>query len=327
MSAPGTFLRRWLVALAAACALAGFAAAAQDASFDAWLSGLRDEALARKISAEILDAALEGIEPLEKVIELDRSQPEFTMTFAQYRERVVSDQRVRTGKRMMREHRTLLQAVRVRYGVQPRFLVALWGVESRFGEQMGSYRVVEALATLAYDGRRSKFFRGELLDALQILEEGHIEPDRMLGSWAGAMGQVQFMPSSFHQYSVDFDGDARSDLWGNTSDALASAANYLVRSGWKGDQTWGREVRLPSGFDSKLIGRQVTRTLPQWQSLGVRRADGSALPGRALSASLVQPDGAGRPTYVAYDNYRALLRWNRSDFFALSVGLLSDALK
>jgi membrane-bound lytic murein transglycosylase B len=317
----------WLVVLATVCALAGVTTAAQDKDFDAWLDGLRDEALARKISPEILDAALQDIKPLEKVIELDRSQPEFTMTFAQYRERVVSDKRVSAGKRMMRQHRKLLQAIHKRYGVQPRFLVALWGIESRFGEQMGSYSVVEALATLAYDGRRSKFFRGELLDALQILEEGHIEPDAMLGSWAGAMGQVQFMPSSFHQYSVDFDGDGRSDLWGNTSDALGSAANYLVRSGWKGDQTWGREVRLPRGFDSSLIGRKVTRTLPQWQALGVRRADGGALPSRALKASLAQPDGAGGPVYVAYDNYRALLRWNRSDFFALSVGLLSDALK
>jgi membrane-bound lytic murein transglycosylase B len=307
-------------------ALAG-AMAAQEAAFDVWLTDLRKEALARKISPEILDAALQGIEPLEKVIELDRSQPEFTMTFARYRERVVSEQRVDAGKRMMREHGKLLQAVHKRYGVQPRFLVALWGIESRFGEHMGDYRVVEALATLAYDGRRSKFFRGELLDALAILEEGHIEPDRMLGSWAGAMGQVQFMPSSFLEYSVDFDGDGRNDLWGNTSDAMGSAANYLVRSGWKGDQTWGREVRLPKGFDADLIGSKVTRTLPQWQSLGVRRPDGSALPGRALRASLVQPDGAGGPTYVAYDNYRALLRWNRSDFFALSVGLLSDALK
>jgi membrane-bound lytic murein transglycosylase B len=317
----------WLAAVATACTLAGFTAAAQDKDFDAWLGGLRDEALARKISPETLDAALLGIEPLEKVIELDRSQPEFTMTFAQYRERVVSDPRVDAGKRMMRRHRKLLQALHQRYGVQPRFLVALWGIESRFGEHMGSYSVVEALATLAYDGRRSKFFRGELLDALQILEEGHIEPDQMLGSWAGAMGQVQFMPSSFREYSVDFDGDARSDLWGNTGDALASAANYLVRSEWKGDQTWGREVRLPKGFDGSLIGRKVTRTLPQWQALGVRRPNGSALPSRALRASLVQPDGTGGPTYVAYDNYRALLRWNRSDFFALSVGLLSDALK
>lgn len=322
-----TSLRRGGVLLAAALTLATFAVATQDASFDAWLQALRNEALSRNISPEILDTALRGIEPLEKVIELDRSQPEFTMTFAQYRRRVVSEQRVRSGKRLLREHQTLLQAIHKRYGVQPRFLVALWGIESRFGDQMGSYRVVEALATLAYDGRRSKFFRGELLDALQILEEGHIEPDRMLGSWAGAMGQVQFMPSSFRDYAVDFDGDARSDLWGNTSDALASAANYLARSGWKGDQTWGREVRLPAGFSDKLIGRKVTRTLPQWQSLGVRLPDGSRLPSRALDASLVQPDRGEGLTYVAYGNYRALLRWNRSDFFALSVGLLSDALK
>jgi membrane-bound lytic murein transglycosylase B len=299
----------------------------QEAGFDEWLAGLRQEALTRKISPATLDAALDGIRPLEKVIELDRSQPESTMTFARYREMIVSKERIATGRKMMRQHRSLLAQIRERHGVQPRFLVALWGIESRFGERMGSYRVVEALATLAYDGRRSKFFRGELLDALQILEEGHIPADGMLGSWAGAMGQVQFMPSSFHAYAVDFNGDGRRDLWTNTGDALASGANYLARSGWKSDQTWGREVRLPKGFDRSLIGRKVTRTLPQWQALGVRRADGTALPGRALRSSLVQPDGAGGPAYVVYDNYRAVLRWNRSDYFALSVGLLSDALK
>jgi membrane-bound lytic murein transglycosylase B len=301
--------------------------AAPGTSFDAWLRELRKEALAQKISPEILTSALQGVQPLEKVIELDRSQPEFTMTFDRYRERVVSEERIRDGKRKMREHRDLLASIRKRYGVQPRFLVALWGAESRFGEQMGDYRVVDALATLAYDGRRSAFFRRELLDALHILNQGHVEPDAMLGSWAGAMGQMQFMPSSFRVYSVDFDGDKRSDLWGNSSDALASAANYLARSGWHGDQTWGREVRLPKGFDRKLIGRKVTRTLPQWQALGVRRASGADLPARSLQASLVQPGGAQGPTYAVYDNYRALLRWNRSDFFAVSVGLLSDALK
>jgi membrane-bound lytic murein transglycosylase B len=305
--------------------LAGTAGAGQD--FEAWLSALREEARAEKISDEILDAALKDVQPLEDVIELDRHQPESTLTFSRYLDRVVSERRIDDGRRMMRQHRDLLESIRERYGVQPRFLVALWGVESRYGERMGDHRVVEALVTLAYDGRRGEFFRRELINALHILEERHVEPDRMLGSWAGAMGQMQFMPSTFRNYSVDFDGDSRSDLWGNTPDALASAANYLARSGWRGDQTWGRPVRLPDGFDPALVGSSAKRTIPRWAELGVRRADGGELPRRALPAFLVQPGGASGPTYMVYDNYRTLLRWNRSDYFAVSVGLLSDALR
>jgi membrane-bound lytic murein transglycosylase B len=242
--------------------------------FDAWVSELRGEALDRNISASTLDTALAGVTLSEKVIDLDRKQPEFKLDFTRYLGNVINERRVRDGKRRLAQHRDLLREIETRYGVQPRFIVALWGIESDFGRRMGSFEVIQSLVTLAYDGRRATFFRSELFDALQILEEGHVQSGRMLGSWAGAVGQPQFMPSSFHSFAVDHDGDSRRDLWGSVPDVLASVANYLSRSGWKGDQIWGREVRLPQNFDTDLTGRRKTRALAEWQELGVRRKGG-----------------------------------------------------
>ena len=295
-------------------------------SFQAWLQGVRAEAAAQGIAPATLDEALAGVAPIPRVVELDRRQPESTLTFAQYLERVVPARRVEIGRRKLAEHRELLAAVGARYGVQPRYIVALWGVETGFGRITGSFPVIAALATLAYDGRRAEFFRGELLKALRILDEGHIAPAQMKGSWAGAMGQVQFMPSSFLRYARDHDDDGRQDIWTSTADAFASAANYLAGVGWRDDQTWGREVRLPDDLDPDLIGTDVVKGLADWQALGVRRADGSDLPGRNLPASIIRPDGAGGPAYAVYDNFRALLRWNRSHYFATAVGILSDRI-
>jgi len=294
--------------------------------FESWLDELRAEALEQQISKQILDAAFEGLAPIERVIELDRKQPESTMTFDRYLEIVVTSDRVRDGRRKLIENRRVLEEIRDRYGVQPRFVVALWGIESNFGKRMGSYPVVHALATLAHDGRRSSFFRGELLHALNILDDGHIEPDRMLGSWAGAMGQPQFMPSSFRQYAVDHDGDSRADIWHSTADTLASAANYLSRNGWRGDVIWGREVRLPADFDAQLVGRKIRRPLAEWQALGVRRPDGSDLPRADIKAAIVKPGGENGTAYVVYHNYNVILRWNRSDYFATAVGILADRI-
>jgi len=302
------------------------AAAAESGAFDAWLSALRAEAAGRGISAPVLDAALADVAPIPRVLELDRRQPEFTLSFAEYLERVVPDRRVRQGQRLLAQHRDLLESVAARYHVQPRFIVALWGVETDFGRLTGGFPVLGALATLAWEGRRRAFFRGELLDALQILEEGHVTAAAMQGSWAGAMGQPQFMPSSFRRFAEDFDGDGRRDIWGTRADVFASAANYLARSGWRDDQTWGRQVRLPRGFDRSLLGLETERRLSEWQALGVRRADGRALPTRDLPASLVQPGGDTGPVYAVYGNYRVLMRWNRSTYFATAVGVLSDRI-
>ena len=299
---------------------------AQARDFAAWLEDLKAEARGEGISETTLETALAGVEPIPRVIELDRSQPEFTLTFQEYLERVLPPRRVRMGRQRLADHHDLLESIGAEYGVQPRFIVALWGIETDFGRITGGYPVIAALATLAHDGRRSAFFRGELLAALEIIDQGHIGADAMEGSWAGAMGQVQFMPSSFLRFARDHDGDGRKDIWTSTPDAFASAANYLARSGWNDAWTWGREVRLPAGFDPALVGRDVVKGLQEWQRLGVRRTDGSDLPAPDIDASLVQPGGPEGPTYVIYDNYRVLLKWNRSDYFATTVGILADRI-
>ncbi len=300
---------------------------AAEKPFTEWLQELRAEALQRGISKQTLEAALTGIEPIPRVIELDRKQAEFSLTFQQYQERVVSPARINTGRRLLAENRALLADVSKKYGVQSQFIVALWGIETDFGRLTGDFLVVDSLATLAYDGRRSKFFRGELHNALKILDEGHISPADMKGSWAGAMGQSQFMPSSFLSFAADYDGDGRRDIWNTRADVFASAANYLSRSGWRDDQTWGRAIRLPSSFNQSLAGVDTRKTIDQWQALGVRLPDGSALPARQLSASIIIPEKDNPAVaFLVYPNFRTTLKWNRSNYFALAVGLLSDAI-
>ncbi len=320
--------RTILVALSlAALTLVSTGALAQSQqSFDNWLAELRVEALEKGISAATLDRSLVGIEPIPRVIELDRSQPESTLTFDQYVTRIVSQIRIANGRARYAEHRELLEKVGEEFGVQPRFIVALWGIETNFGQFTGGFSVIGALATLAYDGRRSTYFRRELLNALRIVEEGHIDPAEMKGSWAGAMGQSQFMPSSFLNFAHDHDGDGAKDIWNTTADVFASAANYLKRVGWRDDITWGRAVRLPEGFDAALASLDIVKPLGEWQALGVRRTDGTDLPDREIPASVILPGGTGGPAFVVYDNYRAILRWNRSHYFAMAVGQLSDRI-
>jgi len=320
------FIIRTVAASAvAACAMsATHAGAAQD--FAAWLDGVKREASTKGISEATIRAALSGVEPIPRVIELDRRQPEKTITFAQYLQRVINDRRVETGRRLYQEHRRVLDEVGAKYGVQPRFIVALWGIETDFGRNTGGFSVVNALATLAHDGRRSDYFRDELMKALQILDEGHISPSDMKGSWAGAMGQSQFMPSSFLLYAQDHDGDGHKDIWRTVPDVFASAANYLSTVGWNPDQTWGREVRVPKGFDRQLAGLETRKALSEWQALGVRKADGTALPPVAIEGSIVLPDGPGGRAFLVYDNYRTIMRWNRSTYFATAVGILADRI-
>jgi membrane-bound lytic murein transglycosylase B len=321
-------LSRRAALLAASGAAVALALPAWGASpdFDQWLLELRAEAAAKGVSEEILNAALEGLKPNPRIIELDRSQPEFTLTFQEYLDRVVPEARITAGKERLVTHKDLLQQVATKYGVQPRFIVALWGIESDFGQKAGGFNVIEALATLAHDGRRSNFFRKELLAALQILEERHVTPENMTGSWAGAMGQSQFMPTSFREYAVDFDGDGRRDIWQDEADIFASIANYLANFRWRGDQTWGRPVRLPKGFDMQLADGKVEKTIEGWRQLDVRRSDGGELPGRDLVASIVLPAGQNGPAFIVYPNYKAILYWNRSTYFATAVGLLADQL-
>lgn len=297
-----------------------------DPGFDAWLEGVRQEARERGLKEATIESALSDISPIKRVVELDRRQPEFKLTLDRYLSRVVSKARIEKGRARLAEHGTLLKEVSAKYKVQPRFIVALWGIETDFGRYLGGFPVIPALASLAYDGRRSAYFRKELFNALTVIDRGHIGAKDMMGSWAGAMGQNQFMPSSFLRYAVDYDGDGRRDIWGTHADIFASSANYLSKVGWRGDQTWGRKVRLPNGFDRALIGLKVRKGLRDWQRLGVRRPDGRDLPARNLRSSILLPGGADGSAYVVYDNFRAILRWNRSNLFATAVGSLADRI-
>ncbi len=294
--------------------------------FADWLAELKAEALQRGISAAILGDALDGIEPIPRVVELDRNQPEFTLTFQQYITRVAPDHRIATGRKKLAQNRTLLNAISQTYGVPPHMIVALWAIETDFGRLTGGFKVIPALATLAHDGRRSTFFRKELFNALTILDQGHIKSADMVGSWAGAMGQCQFMPSSFLNFAVDRDGDGRKDIWKTRADIFASAANLLAGNGWERGWTWGRPVRLPEVFDLGVEGLDKRKALAEWQALGIRRTDGRDLPKAAIDASLIMPDGPDGPVFLVYDNFRVILRWNRSDYFALTVGYLADRI-
>lgn len=293
--------------------------------FAQWLAQLRVDARAAGISSSTVDTALAKIkQPQPRVIHLDRNQPERKQTLKSYVEKRINTVRINSGQTMIERYPTWLKRIEQKYGVQQRFIVALWGIETNYGSYTGGFSVLQALVTLAYDGRRGTFFRKELLNALKIIDDGHVDVARMKGSWAGAMGQCQFMPSSFIHYAADGNGDGRIDIWGTIPDVLASIANYLNKVGWKNDQTWGREVRVPAQLDKALLGLNNQLPLSRWQTLGVRRNNGHDLPKRELKASLLMPDGPNGSAYLVYDNFRALRRWNRSNSFAIAVGLLSD---
>ncbi len=318
--------RKWLAPWAIVGGLAlGSPGAAEDAPFARWLDDLRREAAENGISDATLDATLSDLSPIERVLELDRHQPEFTQTLWTYLDKRVTPRVIETGRRMMRRHATLLEQVAARHGVQKRFLVAFWGLESHYGAHTGGFPLVGALATLAHDRRRADFFRAQVLSALDGIEAGDIPLDAR-SSWAGAMGHCQFIPTTFAAYAVDGDGDGRRDMWGSLPDVFGSAANYLARSGWDPTRTWGREVRLPSNFDLDLIGLKVRKSLKEWQMLGVRKVDGRDLPKVAMDGSLILPAGVRGPAFLVYDNFRTIMVWNRSQLYAVAVGHLADRL-
>ena len=321
--------RRALLAAAPLLALplGGGRAIGAESDFSSFLTGLRRDALAQGVRPGTVDLAFRYIQFLPRVIELDQHQPDHTLSFAEFITKVVNPQRIEDARRNLAENLGLLQRVQQRFGVQPRFIVALWGVESDLGKTQGSYSVPAALATLAYEGRRGPMFRGELITSLKIIDQGHIRADNMLGSWAGAMGQCQFMPSTFLSYAVDFDGDGRRDIWNNRGDVLGSIANYLARLGWRGSESWGSEVAVPSNFDTRLAGLESRRPLGDWIRMGVRSV-GAPLTGReAADASLLLPDGPGGRALLVFDNFRATMRWNKSVKFAASVGMIADGVE
>jgi membrane-bound lytic murein transglycosylase B len=313
------------VPMAAAALMGGSGVAkAQSQSFQDFLAGVSAEARRGGVSPAILQRAFANIRPNDKVVELDRRQPEFTLTWEQYRDGRITQQRADRGKAAYAENRVLLEAIAARYEVNPRVVVAIWGLETNYGSFTGNYNVIEALATLAWEGRRAAFYRAELLAALRILQKGDTTPERMRGSWAGAMGHPQFMPTSFERLAVDFDGDGRRDIWDDRADALGSIGNYLAKSGWKGDERWGREVALPGGIDANSLGRNNRRPLSEWVRLGVTAADGTALPSLDMSAAIIAPSGPTGQAFAVYQNFNVIRRYNPSDYYALVVGLLSD---
>ena len=293
-------------------------------SFAGWLTELRAEARELGISEATL-RKLDNLQPLERVMELDNSQPEFVQTFTRYLGLRVTPNQVARGQSLLQQHSVLLEQVRQRYGVQPHYLVAFWAVESNYGRSTGGFSVLEALATLAFDPRRADFFRTQLLTALQIIDDGHIQAERMSGSWAGAMGQLQFMPNIFYQYGVDGDQDGRIDIWNSLPDIFHSAANFLSQSGWRGDERWGREVLLPEDFDFSLTGTSTRKPLQEWRDLGVTQLNGAPIPVAAgMEASVILPAGAQGPAFLGYANFRTTMTYNPSTFYALTVGHLAD---
>jgi membrane-bound lytic murein transglycosylase B len=301
-------------------------AKAEPVGFAACVSNLESVAVASGISEATAKQVLGEVRHLERVIELDRTQPEFVRTFSEYYRVRVTPSRVADGRRLLEENAALLGRLQRQYGIPGHYLIALWGLETNFGSYFGNMSTMDSLATLACDERRSAFFTAELMDALRIVDAGDMEPAAMQGSWAGAMGHVQFMPSVFRRYAVDDDGDGRRDLWTSRRDALASAANYLKQAGWERGFRWGREVRLPEAFDYAGAARDPTRPLADWAAAGVRNAFGGPLASTDLPATLRLPSGHRGPAFLTYPNFEVIMQWNRSESYALSVGNLADRI-
>lgn len=278
------------------------------------------------ISDPVIRNSLAKAKLNKRVLELDRQQPEFTTTFADYFNRRVTAQRVAQGRALWKTHQTLLNRVEQQYGVPAPYLLAFWGLETNFGGNFGNIPVVDSLATLACDTRRSEFFTIELINALRILDEGDIAPNKMIGSWAGAMGNFQFMPSAYLKNAVDFDGDHKRDLWHSKPDAFASAAHFLQNLGWNSATRWGREVKLPRDFPFLEAGLKNHKSIAEWSQLGVTRADNTPLPAVDINASLLVPAGHEGPAFLVYDNFNVIMRWNRSEFYAIAVGQLADQI-
>ena len=338
-----TFMKKCAAALVSAAlglGAAGNVQADEQADFNLYVDKLKAEAVERGYSQELVDSAFATVKFKKKVVSADKNQPEVKETLSTYLPKRVPQWKIDQARERYEQHKEVLEKVAAEYGVQARFIVALWGLESNFGRIQGGHPVISSVVTLAYDGRREALYKRQLWAALDILKEGHIDLDHFKGSWAGAMGQTQFMPTSFNAYAVDYNGDGRKDIWTTEEDAFASIANYLRSVGWNDDVSWGIEVNLPEDFDESLVLQRGTRTHKQWleywdasarpttewQKLGVRTVDGEDLPQEQTQTAMVMPDNINGRMFIAYDNYKALMNWNRSYYFVTSVGVLSDAI-
>ncbi|MCF2949775.1 lytic murein transglycosylase [Paraglaciecola aquimarina] len=298
-------------------------------SFDEYVLDLKQQAIAKGYASDFVEQAFSQVKLRETVVKADKNQPETKITLDKYLATRVPDWKVQKAVKLLNENKAILDKVEQKFGVQKRFIVALWGNESNFGSIQGKHPVISSLVSLAYDGRRETLFKKQLFAALDILQQGHISQDKFVGSWAGAMGQSQFMPTSFLNYAVDFDGDGKKDIWQNKADVFASIANFLKSEGWSDKYTWGRQVKIPDNFDLSMIGlqRDAFKPLSEWHKLGVTRYSGDDLPQANLSASLLAPDGPKGRIYLVYENFHTLMKWNRSSYFGVSVSYLSDRIK
>lgn len=319
-----------LATAALAIALPAFAQtepAAVPPEFTQCLDGLRDAARREGVSETTFRVLTRDLAPDLSVIDKLNYQPEFSTPIWDYLSGLVDDERVQQGQAMLQQHAAVLERVQQRFGVDPATVVAVWGVESNFGQSLGRYPLVQALGTLSCYGRRQGFFRGELYAAMRILQAGHIAPERLVGSWAGAFGQTQFMPSTFERLAVDGDGDGKRDLMDNTADALASTANFLARAGWQSGQPWGFEVKLPDGFSTAGEGRRSKRSMSDWMARGLRRIEGSPLPAGLGSAGLMTPAGPTGPAFLVLRNFDAIYSYNAAESYGLAIAHLSDRLR
>lgn len=301
--------------------------AAQEAEFGQCKADIRERAQAENLPEWIVQGVVEDLVIQPRVIELDRNQPEFTQTFGDYLDRRVTPNRIQEGRRLLAEYEPLLTQLTRDYGVPGRYLVAFWGLETNFGNYLGNMSTLNSLATLACDDRRSEFFKGELIHAFHILNDNAFQPEEMRGSWAGAMGHTQFMPSSYRRYAIDGDGDGIVDLWRSIPDALTSAANFLQSLGWQAEERWGREVELADSFPFEQASLRNRKNLGEWRELGVRLANGGLLPQvEDMQGAILVPAGHLGPAFLVYDNFDVIMRWNRSESYAISVGYLADRI-
>lgn len=318
-------MKKWgLIIMVMACTLLNQGAFAQQ-SWNSWLNDVKKEALAQGISQETLNSAFAGIhEPNRQVKSFSHSQPEHRLTYIKYRNTRVDNYRIAIGRKEYKKNKVILEEIGQRYGVNPCFIVSFWGLETSYGSYMGNFPVIKSLATLAYDSGRKEFFRKELFIALRILNEGHVDLADFKGEWAGASGQPQFLPSSWVKYAVDYDGDGRKDIWRSKPDVFASIANYMRENGWKTGEPWAIQVKLPKKFDMKLEGKNNMKPVSEWSALGVRTESGQPLPYQDLQGSIVQP--LGGPTFLTFPNYKMILRYNNSIYYAGAIGYLADKI-
>ncbi len=298
-----------------------------EAGFENWVQGFRKRAMALGIIPSVFDEAFSNITYNSEIIEKDRNQSEFVKPIWDYLDKAVSEKRIENGKKALRKYRRLLERIEDRYGVDKEVVVAIWGLESSFGQNRGELPLIQSLATLAYEGRRGAFFEQQLVAALRIIQAGNVAPDDMTGSWAGAMGHTQFIPTSYLAFAVDYDGDGRRDIWSDDpADSLASTAAYLAKSGWKLHQPWGVEVQLPEGFDYGLAGERTAKAITEWASLGIRDMKGIEVPNHGV-ASLLLPAGARGAAFLVFSNFKAIEHYNAADAYVIGVGHLADRLK